>query len=62
MTTPLRKLLLPALGGLALAAVGGVAFAAVQYGDEADEVAAARAEFLGADDVQPRHGGRGERR
>ncbi|WP_428152396.1 PepSY domain-containing protein [Brevundimonas sp.] len=43
MNTTIRKFLPAAIGALALTAVGGVAFAAVQYGDEADEVAAARA-------------------
>ncbi|WP_426051529.1 PepSY domain-containing protein [Brevundimonas sp. SL161] len=43
MKTTVRKFLPVAFGALVLTAVGGAAFAAVQYGDEADEVAAARA-------------------
>ena len=43
MNTTIRKFLPAAAGVLGLTAVAGVAFAAVQYGDDADEVAAARA-------------------
>ncbi len=42
MKTTLRTFAPAAIAAIALTAVGGVAFAAVQYGDDADEVAAAR--------------------